>query len=103
MSLVGQVSAWQSVTIVPINCKSVQLVPAWVEELVSRKNTLSQYAMSQHVKVSTVETDKLLALRIPPQAENTNRKLKYMKAHHNMNTILSNYHSMCGWKSPLAQ
>ena len=30
-----QVSAWQSATLLPISCKSVQPVPAWVEEPVS--------------------------------------------------------------------
>ena len=35
-SVVGcQVSDWQSATLLPISCKSVQPVPAWVEELVS--------------------------------------------------------------------
>ncbi len=31
----GQVSAWQSATLLPISCKSVQPVPAWLEEPVS--------------------------------------------------------------------
>ena len=30
-----QVSAWQSATLPDISCKSVQPVPAWVEDLVS--------------------------------------------------------------------
>ena len=32
----GQVSAWQSTTLLPISCKWVQPVPAWVEEPVNQ-------------------------------------------------------------------
>ena len=46
----GQVSAWQSATLLPISCKSVQPVPARVEEPVSLVK-LSQDALSQHGKV----------------------------------------------------
>ena len=62
--LCGQVSAWQSATLLPISCNSVQPVPAWVKEPVSpvshscssgvtihEQSTLSQNALRQHGKV----------------------------------------------------
>ncbi len=55
----GQVSVWQSVTLLPISCKSVQPVPARVEEPVSLVRQSSSggatnnppFAISQHGKV----------------------------------------------------
>ncbi len=45
-----QVSAWQSTTVLPISCKSVERVPAWVESQSS--STLSLDALSQYQNVS---------------------------------------------------
>ncbi len=49
-----QLSVRQSATLLPISCKSVQPVPAWVEEPAQNGNllsTLSQDVLSQHGKV----------------------------------------------------
>ncbi len=79
----GQVSAWQSATLLPISCKSVRPVSARVENPVSpvrqssygsSKNnlTLSQVALSQHGKVGCQNWHTpASAYFVLPQAENT--------------------------------
>ncbi len=74
-------SAWQSATLLPISCKSVQPVPVWVEEPVSsvRQSSSSgatnnppfpKFHFSQHGRVGC-QNWLVLPGCIPTQAENT--------------------------------
>ena len=76
-SAFGQVSVWQSATLVPTSCKSVQSVPARVEEPVSlvvllrtsQQSILSQDALSTRpVRESRLSFYR--CVHIPPQAKN---------------------------------
>ena len=68
--IVGPVSAWQSATLLPISCKLVRPVPARVEEPGSparqprchEQSTLSQDALSQHLKVGCQNWNNLASL-----------------------------------------
>ena len=72
----GQVSAWQSATLLPINCKFVRPVPARIEQPVSQSGNLlvvvprTINALNQHGK-EAVKTNIHMPVRVPPQAENT--------------------------------
>ncbi len=80
----SQVSAWKSATLLPIGCKSVQPVPARVEEPVSpvRHSLLVVVSRTIHpfpgcLKLAEVINLSKLALvpvRNPPQAEIANIK-----------------------------
>ncbi len=76
----SKVSTWQSATLLPMSCKSVQPVPAWIEEPLAQPSSggaLSLDAISQHGKVGC-QNRQLLPGRNPPLAEDTNNnKSKY--------------------------